>query len=145
MSLNQRTSAHLPTHVSNQRAPVCVPLAKPLHQRLQLNCSPSRCTRKINSQTNQKGYDKSETTCGKLLARRIQICCVYFCVIDFWPLFFEITFLSNNYPTKLQTAKSDSPRRILLSKVSGPSGVPYFVRELFFSHFRKSSWCISAR
>ena len=40
-------------------------------------------TQKINSRTNQKGYDKSETTVGKLLARRIQICLVHFCVIHF--------------------------------------------------------------
>ena len=32
---------------------------------------------------NRKGYDNSETTDGKLSARRIQIFCVYFCVILF--------------------------------------------------------------
>ena len=38
---------------------------------------------KINLPTNQKGYDKSETTDEKLSARRIQIYWVYFSVIIF--------------------------------------------------------------
>ena len=42
---------------------------------------PSR--QKINLPTNQKGYDKSETTDEKLSARRIQIYLVYFSVIIF--------------------------------------------------------------
>ena len=39
--------------------------------------------RKINLPTNQKGYDKSETTDEKLLARRIQIFRVYFSLVIF--------------------------------------------------------------
>ena len=45
---------------------------------IQLDCSPSKRTWKINLPTYRKGYDKFETTCGKLLARRIQICLVLF-------------------------------------------------------------------
>ena len=33
--------------------------------------------------TNQKGYNNTETTVGKLSARKIQICLVYFCKIYF--------------------------------------------------------------
>ena len=40
---------------------------------------PRRAPIKINSRTNREGYDGSETAVGKLLARRIQICRVYFC------------------------------------------------------------------
>ena len=82
---------------------------------MQLNWTPSRRTQTINPRTNQKGYDKSETTFGKLLARRIQICCVYFCVIHFWPLF-QNNF-SNDVRTKIGTAVDlDSPRQIFLSR-----------------------------
>ena len=38
---------------------------------------------KINLPTNQRAYDKSETTDEKLSARRIQIFRVYFCVVIF--------------------------------------------------------------
>ena len=38
---------------------------------------------KINLQANHKGYDTFETTVGKLLARRIQICFDIFCKIYF--------------------------------------------------------------
>ena len=38
---------------------------------VQLDCSLSIRTRKIYSQTNRKGYDKSKTTYRKLLAKRI--------------------------------------------------------------------------
>ena len=41
---------------------------------LQLDYRSARRTREINLQTNQKSYDNSETTVGKLLAGRIQIC-----------------------------------------------------------------------
>ena len=44
-------------------------------------------TKTFSKYINQKGYNKTETTHGKLLARRIQVCCVYFCVITFLPLF----------------------------------------------------------
>ena len=54
---------------------------------IQLDWTPSRNTRKINCRMNQKGYDNSETTVGKLSARRIQICFDYFCKIHFWSLF----------------------------------------------------------
>ena len=50
---------------------------------LQLDWTLSRNTRKINSPTNQKGYDNSETTVGKLSARKIQIFQVHYCVIHF--------------------------------------------------------------
>ena len=43
---------------------------------------------KNNLPTNQRGYDKSETTDEKLSKRRIQICWVYFSVIIFCPPFF---------------------------------------------------------
>ena len=51
----------------------------------------SRRTQKINSWTNQKGYDNSKTTNRKLLARKIQIFWVHFCVIHFL-VFFKIPF-----------------------------------------------------
>ena len=41
---------------------------------------PIRADKKINMPANQKGYDTFETTVGKLSARRIQICCDYFCL-----------------------------------------------------------------
>ena len=46
---------------------------------VQLDWTPSRNTRKINSLTSQKSCVNSETTIGKLSTRRIQITCVYFC------------------------------------------------------------------
>ena len=60
----------------------------------QLGCSPSRRTWKINLQKNQKGYDKCETTYGKLSTRKIQICLVHFCGINF-DLFFQNNFPNN--------------------------------------------------
>ena len=42
-----------------------------------------RADKKITFLTNQRDYDKSETTDEKLSARRIHICWVYFCVINF--------------------------------------------------------------
>ena len=56
--------------------------------RIQLDCWSATRTQIINLPTNQKGYDTFETTVGKLSARRIQICFVYFCKINFWPLIF---------------------------------------------------------
>ena len=47
---------------------------------LQLDWTSNTSRQKINLPTNQKGYDKSETTDEKLSARRIQICRVYFCL-----------------------------------------------------------------
>ena len=37
----------------------------------------------------RKGYNKTKTNVGKLLARRIQTFRLYFCVIIFWPLIFQ--------------------------------------------------------
>ena len=51
--------------------------------RLQLNWLSAIRKRKINSLTNRQGYDKSETSIGKLLAKKIQICCEHFCIIHF--------------------------------------------------------------
>ena len=75
-----------------------------------LDWKPSRRTRKINSWKNRKGYGKSETSYGKLLTRRIQICWVCFCVIHPWPLIFKTR--ENRVPTKLYQKELDSPRRI---------------------------------
>ena len=47
---------------------------------LQLDCWSATRTRIINLPTNQKGYDTFETTVGKLSARRIRFCPVYFCL-----------------------------------------------------------------
>ena len=47
---------------------------------------------KINDRKNQKNCGNSETTIGKLLARRIQICFDYFCKIYFLISFFKISF-----------------------------------------------------
>ena len=48
------------------------------HWTIQLDCRSSGRTRKINLARNQNSYDNSETTVGKLLARRIQIVWVPF-------------------------------------------------------------------
>ena len=56
---------------------------------IQLNWTSNTSRQTINLPTNQKGYDKSETTIEKLSARRIQICWVYFSVIIFDLLFFK--------------------------------------------------------
>ena len=45
---------------------------------MQLDCQSATRTRKVNLPANQKGYDDSETTAGKLWSRRIHICCDYF-------------------------------------------------------------------
>ena len=55
---------------------------------VQLDWTPSINTRRIKLPTNRKGYDKSETTVGKLSTRKIQICWVHFSVIILWPLNF---------------------------------------------------------
>ena len=55
---------------------------------VQLDCRSDIRPRIINLASNQKGYDNSETTVGKLSARRIQIFWVYFSVIIF-DLFFS--------------------------------------------------------
>ena len=48
---------------------------------------PIRADKKTNLPANQKGYDNSKTTIGKLLARRTQIFQVSFLCNQFWPLF----------------------------------------------------------
>ena len=90
----------------------CAPSIFPcLNNVTQLDWTPSRNTREINLPTNQKGYDNSKTSVGKLSARRIQICLVYLCKIYFRPLF------QNNFPniaqTKIYQADSDLSRPIL--------------------------------
>ena len=47
---------------------------------LQLDCWSATRTWIINLPTNQKGYDTFEATVGKLSARRIRFCPVYFCL-----------------------------------------------------------------
>ena len=56
-------------------------LIKPIGVQLDWTSNTSR--QKINFLTNQRGYDKSETTIRKLSTRRIQICLVYFSLIIF--------------------------------------------------------------
>ena len=75
---------------------------------IQLDRTPSARTRKINLPANQIGYDKPETMYEKLLAKKIQICGDYFCVIKFLPLF-QNNFL-HNVRTKIVPAESDLPR-----------------------------------
>ena len=53
------------------------------HLYIQLDWTSNTSRQKNNLPANQKGYDTFETTVGKLSARRIQICCVYFCKIHF--------------------------------------------------------------
>ena len=55
---------------------------------VQLDCRSARRTRKTNLPMNQRGYDNSTTTVGMLSTRRIQICCDYFCKVNFWCLIF---------------------------------------------------------
>ena len=56
----------------------------PIAHYIQLDWTPSIITTKnINPPKSRKGCDNSETTIEKLLARRIQICLVYFCNIYF--------------------------------------------------------------
>ena len=49
-------------------------------EEVQLDCRSCGRTRIIDLTSNQKGYDNSETTVGKLSARRIQIWLGYFCL-----------------------------------------------------------------
>ena len=85
---------------------------------------------KFNLTTNQKGCDNSETIVGKLLARRIQICWVYFCVIHISP-FFRNNFL-NNVWTKVVPAKLDGLVKYSSAEVSDSSEVPQFFGKLIF-------------
>ena len=78
---------------------------------VQLDFRSVRRTRKTNLPTNQKGYDDSETTLEKLMARRIQIFRVYFSVVIFDLLLFKRS--ENIAPTKIDPADLGSPHRIL--------------------------------
>ena len=84
---------------------------------------------------NQKNYDKSRTPYGKLLARRIQVCWVYFCVIHFWPLFFQLC------EKKFKQKKTRENRIRLIeyscAEISGPSEMPLSFEKLIFSFSRK--------
>ena len=66
---------------------------------LQLDCFPSRHTQNINLPRNLTGCEESESMYKKLLARRIQICRVQFCII-YVDLFFQNNF-PNRVPTKM--------------------------------------------
>ena len=97
---------------------------------LQLGWTSKMSRRKINFQKNQKGYDYSETTIGKLSARKIQIFQVYLCVIHFH-FFFKITFqimLKQKYTRQIwiHLVKYSS------ADVADPSEVPRFVIKTFF-------------
>ena len=83
---------------------------KIVHGLYMLDCRSARHTQKMNLPTNQKGYDNSETTVGKLLARKIRIFQVYFLWSFFDLLFFETS--ENMAPIKIYPAESDSPHRI---------------------------------
>ena len=52
-------------------------------KKIQLDWTPNTSRQKINFLTNQRGYDTFETTVGKLSARKIQICWVYFSLTIF--------------------------------------------------------------
>ena len=59
---------------------------------IQLDCLCVTSRQNINLPANQKGYDTFETSVGKLSARRIQICRVYFCLGIILKVIFWITF-----------------------------------------------------
>ena len=96
----------------------------------QLDWTPSRNT-KNNLPTNRKGYDNSEPTVGKLLARRIQLFFDYFCKINVDLFFFKITV------QKMAREKQSKQNWIRLVKyssaeVSDVSEAPRFVGKLIF-------------
>ena len=62
---------------------------------------------KNNFLANQKGCDDSETTIGKLSARRIQFFRVHFSVTIFDLLFLKTS--ENMAPTKMNSVDLDSP------------------------------------
>ena len=76
-----------------------------------------------------KCYDKSESTCGQLSARKNQICWVYFLSDTFWP-FFKINF---QIRSEQKWSLKNWIRLVKYSCVgaSGPSGVPWFFGKLF--------------
>ena len=78
---------------------------------IQLDCFSWRRTQKINLASNQKDYDNSETTVGKLSARIIQIFPGYFCLGNILKV---IQYnLKKNAQTKIVRVDLDSPRREL--------------------------------
>ena len=76
------------------------------------------------------GYENSETTIGKLSARRIEICCKYFSVIILTSSYLKWVnmCLQQKYTRKIWI------RLVKYSSygVSDPSGVPGIVGKLFF-------------
>ena len=93
-------------------------------------------TTKNNSRTNRKGYDNSETTIGKLSARRIQIFWVRFCIMIFGLLFFKVCEkmgLNKFEPKRIGSASSNIrlPRSQTLLRCLRSFG------NCFFSYLRK--------
>ena len=97
---------------------------------LQLDWMPNMSRQKIDLPTNQEGYNNSETTTGKLSARRIQICQVCFSVIFFDLLIFKTS--ENTAPTKIDPADLICLVKYSSSEVSYPSEVPQIVVKLIF-------------
>ena len=62
------------------RCKYCLHFFQFMQKWLQLDWTSNTSRQKINFPAHQKGYDNSETTIGKLLARRIQIYPDYFCL-----------------------------------------------------------------
>ena len=77
-------------------------------QCLQLDCQSARRTQNINLPENQKNYDNSETTVGKLSMRRIQIYPDYFCLGIILKVI--LNNFQNNAETKILRAESNTPR-----------------------------------
>ena len=84
---------------------------------LQMDCSSSRRTHKINFRMNQKGYKKSETTYVRkaLGEENPELLGIFLCDL-FLTSFFKITNFQNSVQTKMYPAESDLPRRILLCR-----------------------------
>ena len=72
------TLFHTKTHTD--LAPISIRDNNISRWEVQLDWISNTSRRKINLPTNQNGYDTFETTVGKLSARRIHICCDYFCL-----------------------------------------------------------------
>ena len=109
-----------------------------------LHRPPVHAHKQNNLPANQKGYDKSETTYEKLLARRIQIYWDYFCVIKISPLFQNN--VQNNAQTKIVPAESDSSRQTFLCRgLRSFWGASVWWWIDFIVFLRKSSWYACAR
>ena len=76
---------------------------------VQLDYRSARRTQKINFPTNQKGYDNSETTVGKLSTIKNRSS-EYIFLMSFFDLLFLKTS-ENMDPTKIYPANLDSPRQ----------------------------------